>query len=44
VDACVAVASERDQRRYAEGPVPEDGMRWIFDAGGIAGSAKDRQR
>ena len=43
VDACLAVASERDQRRYVERPVSEDGVSWILDAGGIAGSAKNGQ-
>jgi nitroreductase len=43
VDAYLAVASKRDQREYAERPVPEDAVRRIFDAGRIAGSAKNRQ-
>jgi nitroreductase len=43
VDAYLAVASKRDQREYAERPVPEDAVRRILDAGRIAGSAKNRQ-
>jgi hypothetical protein len=43
VDACLAVASERDRRRYVERPVSEDGFSRILDAGGIAGSAKNGQ-
>jgi hypothetical protein len=40
VDASLAVASKRDQRQYAERPVPEDTVIRILDAGGIAGSAR----
>ncbi len=43
MDAYLAVASKRDQREYAERPVPEDAVRRILDAGRIAGSAKNRQ-
>jgi nitroreductase len=43
VDASLAVASKRDERQYAERPVPGDGVSRILDAGGIAGSAKNRQ-
>ena len=43
MDAYLAVASKRDQREYAERPVPEDTVRRILDAGRIAGSAKNRQ-
>lgn len=43
VDAYLAVASKRDQREYAERPVPEDVLRRILDAGRVAGSSKNRQ-
>ena len=43
MDAYLAVASKRDQREYAERPVPKDAVRRILDAGRIAGSAKNRQ-
>jgi len=43
VDAYLAVASKRNQREYAERPVPEDAVSWILDAGRIAGGAKNRQ-
>ena len=51
MDAYLAVASKRDQREYAERPVPEyaerpvpeDAVRRILDAGRIAGSAKNRR-
>ena len=43
MDAYLAVASKRDQREYAERPVPEDTVRRILDAGRIAGSSKNRQ-
>jgi nitroreductase len=37
------VAGKRDQRQYAERPVPEDAVSRILDAGGIAGSANNCQ-
>ncbi|MGH2960574.1 MAG: nitroreductase family protein [Solirubrobacterales bacterium] len=43
MDACLAVASTRDQRDYADRPLPEDAVRRILDAGRIAGSSKNRQ-
>ncbi len=43
MDAYLAVASKRDQREYAERPVPKDAVRRILDAGRTAGSAKNRQ-
>jgi nitroreductase len=43
VDACLAVASKRDQRESAERPVPEEAVRRSLDAGRIAGGAKNRQ-
>jgi nitroreductase len=43
VDACLAVASKREVRRYADRPVPDDVRRMILEAGRLAGSAKNRQ-
>ena len=43
MDAYLAVASKRDQREYAERPVPEEAVRPSLDAGRVAGSAKNRQ-
>ena len=43
MDAYLAVASKRDQREYAERPVPEDALGRILDAGRIAGSSKNSQ-
>jgi nitroreductase len=43
VDTYLAVASKRDWRSYADGPVPEDTQRRILDAGRLSGSAMNRQ-
>jgi nitroreductase len=43
VDADLAVAIKREQREYAERPVPEEAVRRSLDAGRVAGSAKNRQ-
>ncbi|MGO9905300.1 MAG: hypothetical protein ACLP4R_24160 [Solirubrobacteraceae bacterium] len=43
MDAYLAVASKRDQREYAERPVPEHSVSGILDAGRIAGGAKNGQ-
>lgn len=43
MDAYLAVTSKRDERSYAERPVPDDAVRRIIDAGRIAGSSKNRQ-
>jgi nitroreductase len=44
VDVYVAIASKRDQREYADTPVPEDLVRRILDAGRLSGSSKNSQR
>jgi nitroreductase len=44
VDPYLAIASKRDERSYAEAPVPLDVRRRILDAGRLAGSSKNRQR
>jgi nitroreductase len=43
MDTYLAVASKRDERRYADRPVPGDLRRRILDGGRLAGSAKNRQ-
>jgi nitroreductase len=43
VDVYLAIASKRDERRYAARPLPDDAVRRILDAGRLAGSAKNRQ-
>jgi len=43
VDASRAVAGKRHQRQYAGTPVIEDPVSRILDAGGIAGSVRNRQ-
>ena len=43
MDAYLAVASKRDERRYADRPLPQDVVRRILDAGRLSGSAKNRQ-
>jgi nitroreductase len=43
VDTYLAVASRRDERRYADRLVPPDVVERILDAGRLAGSAANRQ-
>jgi nitroreductase len=43
VDAYLAIASRRDERRYADRGVADDVARRILDAGRLAGSAQNRQ-
>lgn len=43
VDTFQAIASKRDTRRYADEPVPEELLQRIFQAGRVAGSARNRQ-
>jgi nitroreductase len=43
VDAFLAIASKRDERRYADRPVPDDVVRRILDAGRVAGSSGNKQ-
>jgi nitroreductase len=44
VDPYLAIASKRDERDYAETPVPADVRQRILDAGRLTGSSKNRQR
>lgn len=43
MDTYLAVASKRDERRYAARAVPEEVVRRLLDAGRLAGSSKNRQ-
>lgn len=43
MDVHLAVASKRDARRYAPGPLPPGAEERILDAGRLAGSARNRQ-
>lgn len=44
MDPYLAIASKRDERAYAETPVPADVRERILDAGRLSGSSKNRQR
>jgi nitroreductase len=43
MDVYLAIASKRDERRYADRAIPDDAVRRILDAGRLAGSAQNRQ-
>ena len=43
MDTYLAIASKRDERRYADRAVAEDAIDRIVDAGRLAGSATNRQ-
>jgi nitroreductase len=43
VDAFLAIASRRDERRYRPEPLPEATVERILDAGRLSGSAGNRQ-
>jgi len=43
VDVYLAIASKRDQRDYAETPIPEKVARRILDAGRLAGNSQNKQ-
>jgi nitroreductase len=44
VDVYLAIASKRDQRDYADTPIPDDLVRRILDAGRLSGSSQNSQR
>jgi nitroreductase len=44
VDVYLAIASKRDQREYADTPIPDEVMTRILDAGRMSGSSQNRQR
>ena len=43
MDVYLAIASKRDERRYAERPIPAEVEQRILDAGRLSGSARNRQ-
>ena len=43
MDTYLAITSKRDERRYADRPVPQDVERRILDAGRVAGNSQNRQ-
>ena len=43
MDAYLAIVSKRDEKQYADRPIPDDVVRRILDAGRLAGSATNRQ-
>jgi nitroreductase len=44
VDPYLAIASKRDERAYADTPIPTEVRERILDAGRLSGSSKNRQR
>jgi nitroreductase len=44
VDVYLAIASKRDQRDYADTPIPEDVVRRILDAGRLSGNSQNKQQ
>lgn len=44
MDVYLAIASKRDQREYANTPIPQDLVRRILDAGRLSGSSRNSQR
>jgi nitroreductase len=43
VDTFLAIASKRDQRRYADRPIPPEVVERILDAGRLSGNSANRQ-
>jgi nitroreductase len=43
VDVSLAIASKRDQRDYADTPIPDAVVRRILDAGRLSGSSQNKQ-
>lgn len=44
MDTFLAIASKRDERAYANTPIPDDVTRRILDAGRLSGSSRNSQR
>jgi nitroreductase len=44
VDVYLGIASKRDQREYAETPIPNDVVGRILDAGRMSGNSQNKQR
>jgi nitroreductase len=43
VDVLTAIASKRDERRYADRPIPDEVVTRILDAGRLSGSSTNKQ-
>ena len=43
MDTYLAIASKRDEREYADRPIPDDVERRILDAGRLSGNSQNRQ-
>jgi nitroreductase len=43
VDVFTAIASKRDERRYADRPIPDEVVTRILDAGRLSGSSMNKQ-
>lgn len=43
MDPYLAIASKRDERSYADTPIPAEARQWILDAGRLTGSSRNRQ-
>jgi nitroreductase len=43
VDTLLAIASKRDERRYAEQPIPAEVVERILDAGRLSGNSQNKQ-
>lgn len=43
MDAYLAITSKRDERRYADRPVPDEVERRILDAGRVSGNSQNKQ-
>jgi nitroreductase len=44
MDPYLAIASKRDERAYADTPIPAEVQQRILDAGRLSGNSKNRQR
>ena len=44
MDPYLAIASKRDERAYADTPIPDEVRQRIVDSGRLSGSSKNRQR
>ena len=44
MDAYLAIASKRDERAYAETPIPDDVVTRILDCGRLSGSSQNTQK
>ena len=44
MDVYLAIASKRDQRDYADTPIPDDVVRRILDSGRLSGNSQNKQQ